>query len=53
MKTCYNIYVLFCFIFERKEFILSYILQYIMNGSQDRKSNRNLEAGTEEEVMKE
>ena len=38
---------------EKKEFISSYILQYIMNGSQDRKSNMNLEAGTEEEVMKE
>jgi hypothetical protein len=38
---------------ERKEFISSYILQYIMSGSQDRKSNMNLEAGTEEEVMKE
>ena len=30
-----------------------FTLQYIMNGSQDRKSNMNLEAGTEEEVMKE
>jgi hypothetical protein len=38
---------------ERKEFISFYILQYIINGSQDRKSNMNLEeAGTEEEVVK-
>jgi hypothetical protein len=48
---------LFCFLLllflERKDFISSYILKYIMNGSQDRKSNINLEAGTEEEVMKE
>ena len=40
-------------IFFGEEIISSYILQYIMNGSQDRKSNMNLEAGTEEEVMKE
>ena len=46
-------FVLFFPFFESKEFISSYILQYIMNGSQDRKSNMNLEAGTEEEVMKE
>jgi hypothetical protein len=44
---------LFIYFLERKEFISSYILQHIMNGSQDRKSNMNLEAGTEEEVMKE
>jgi hypothetical protein len=37
----------------KKEFISSYILQYIINGGQNRKSNINLEAGTEEEVMKE
>jgi hypothetical protein len=41
------------FFLEKKEFISSYILQYIMKGSQDGKSNMNLEAGTEEEVMKE
>ena len=41
------------FFLERKEFISSFILQYIMNGSQDQISNMNLEVGTEEEVMKE
>jgi hypothetical protein len=41
------------FLFWRGKSISYYILQYIMDGSQDRKSNRNLEAGTEEEVMKE
>jgi hypothetical protein len=38
---------------ERKEIISTYILRYIVNGSQERKSNMNLEAGTEKEVMKE
>jgi hypothetical protein len=38
---------------ERKEVISSYIFQYTMNGSQDRKSNLILKAGTEEEVIKE
>jgi hypothetical protein len=33
-----------------KEFISSYVLQYTMIGSQNSKSNMNLEAGTEEEV---
>jgi hypothetical protein len=41
------------FLLERKEIISSYILQYVMNDSQDRKSNMNLEAGIEEEIMKE
>jgi hypothetical protein len=44
------LYILGC---GEKEFISSYILYYIMNYSQDRKLNMNLEARTEEEVMKE
>jgi hypothetical protein len=34
-----------CIFLEKRGLISSHILQYIMNGSQDRKSSMNVEAG--------